>query len=261
MKTCLVVAFYFGERESCKQQESLKYINAQKHNLKKYRHNLSEIIFVIAEDGRKKTEMRKDTTDNITYIYRKNKGLSFASWMKVVKMYKNQFDYYIFLEDDYCFVKDNFDKIMIDEFNRINQKNDVNYVVTYTGSGISTIGITSSEKLKKLNYFDKMRIKFHNEKEDSMRQFLNYISPVDAIDQRYNVFPYWGTGNLGYCIQMYGAEKHETREQIINRIIVCAYQMLDENYNININHRFTIIDVPKSRSGKKKQNIWMIYDK
>jgi len=257
-KTCLVVAFYFGERESCKKQESLKYIDAQKYNLKKYQHNLSEIIFVIAEDGRKKTEMKKE--DGITYVYRKNKGLSFASWMKVVKMYKNQFDYYIFLEDDYCFVKDNFDKIMIDEFNRINIKEEANYVVTFIGSGISTIGIISSNSLKKLNYFKDMKIKFHNEKGDSMRQFLDYVSPVQTINKQYNAFPYWGTGNLGYGIQMYGVKKHETREQIMNRIIVCAYQMLDANYDIDKNHEFTIIDTPKSKS-KKKQNIWMKYNK
>lgn len=239
---CLVVAFYFGNRESCRKKESLKYIDAQIHNLKKYKHNLSDIIFVIAEDDRNETLIQRDENTGILYIYRKNYGLSFASWMKAVKTYKDTFDYYIFLEDDYCFVKDNFDQIMVNEFNRINKISEATYVVTWLGDfGKSTIGITSAKKMKKINYFKNCKIKHANNKIQCMQQFLKYMSPYQTIDHKYNAFPYWGmNNNTDYGIYMYGVNKNETRDEILNRIIVCAYQMFDENFNININYPFYI---------------------
>ena len=38
-----------------------------------------------------------------------NYGYSGGQWMKCYEIYKNEFDYYIFLEDDYCGNFDNFD--------------------------------------------------------------------------------------------------------------------------------------------------------
>lgn len=258
IKTCLVVAFYFGKRETCQESESKKYIDAQIHNLRKYKHNLTEVIFVIAQDDRLKTEIIKDDINDITYIYRKNQGLSFGSWMKTVKIFRDSFDYYIFLEDDYCFVKDNFDQILINEFNRINSYTNAMYVVTWyqSGAGKSTIGITSAKKLKKLNFFKnkKKKINFNHNKIKSMQQFLKYMSPYKTISHQYNAFPYW----TGDGIFMFGAQNTESRESIMNRVIVCAFQMLDANYDINCNSPFLILSVPKSKSINGK-NIWTNY--
>ena len=46
-----------------------------------------------------------------------NYGYSCGQWMKCYEIYKNEFDYYIFLEDDYCGNFDNFDELLVNTYN------------------------------------------------------------------------------------------------------------------------------------------------
>ncbi|NIQ13965.1 MAG: hypothetical protein GTO02_06040, partial [Candidatus Dadabacteria bacterium] len=54
----------------------------------------------------------------IEIIERKNIGLSYGSFSSAFNLYGDQFEYYIFLEDDYIFVEDQFDEILINIFNQ-----------------------------------------------------------------------------------------------------------------------------------------------
>ena len=46
-----------------------------------------------------------------------NYGYSCGQWLKCYEIYKNEFDYYIFLEDDYCGNFDNFDELLVNVYN------------------------------------------------------------------------------------------------------------------------------------------------
>ena len=47
-----------------------------------------------------------------------NYGYSAGQWFKAFEIFNNQFDYYLFIEDDYCPGINNFDKILIDCYHR-----------------------------------------------------------------------------------------------------------------------------------------------
>ena len=52
-----------------------------------------------------------------------NFGYSVGQWFKSYEIYKDDFDYYIFIEDDYCPNMNNFDNIMFDIYKKKTQNN------------------------------------------------------------------------------------------------------------------------------------------
>jgi len=228
-KICLIVAFYFGERT--KNETIHNLIPTHERFLNKYKHNLSNIVFVIAEDHRNEIKIEKDIKTGITFFYKPNNGLSFGSWHTVVNYYKKEYDYYIFCEDDYLFCMDHFDKILVHEF----KKQRSPYMVTYKlmrAVLTSTIGITSSEELEKINYFN--NITWTKDKTDSMWFFLNAFSSFNPISKLFSAFPYWGLGKAEniWDVWLYDYTPRETDESYKNRILLCAIQFIDEHDNI-----------------------------
>ena len=59
----------------------------------------------------------------IKVIECENFGYSEGQWLKAYEIYKNQFDYYIFMEDDYCPNMEIFDEILIDCYKNKFSKN------------------------------------------------------------------------------------------------------------------------------------------
>jgi hypothetical protein len=231
--TCLIIAFYIGNREFCNANQAEKYMDIQMKILQKVKHNINKIIFVISCDSITNNELDIKEKDGITYIYKRNYGLSFGSWCEAIKYLKDSYDYYILCEDDYVFVKDNFDKILVEEYKTINAE----YMITYRNKGgLSTIGIVSNEVLKNKNYLND--VKFVNNKCKDMVIFLNKFQ-YESISEKYNAFPYWGAISAkdltNLQIAIYGCSKLETKEQIKDRILLSCIQLLDENLEINLN--------------------------
>jgi hypothetical protein len=56
----------------------------------------------------------KTTDIPIKIIECENYGYSLGQWLKAYEIYKNQFDYYLFIEDDYCPNMDTFDEILLE---------------------------------------------------------------------------------------------------------------------------------------------------
>lgn len=239
---CLIVAFYFGARDGISEEDSLNCLNAQIHNLNKYKHNLTDIIFAISEDHRKNIDISKNK--NIIYFYRPNEGLSFGAWIDVMKTFRDKYDYYICLEDDYYFIKNHFDSIMINEFN--NNKN-IGYLTTWINNKnfnpkpfikglVSTIGITSSKVLKKINYFDNIIYFKKNIKQDSKNKYLKLYPTVTGLSNNYNAFLFAKHKNsIDNKIILYGRLLDETIKQFLERAIICPYQLLDDNFDMDIN--------------------------
>lgn len=60
--------------------------------------------------------IQKNTDIPIKIIDCENFGYSEGQWLKAYEIFKNQFDYYLFMEDDYCPNMLNFDKILFDSY-------------------------------------------------------------------------------------------------------------------------------------------------
>jgi len=129
MKTNLVIATWSGLRSDGRIESQDKYfakdrsvyIRAQIHQLSTLQHNLDQITIAVPKNTNEPKEFTqfinkipceiKNTPVKI--IRRSNVGHSYGSFNSVYEKYRNQFDFYILLEDDYVFVLDYFDEILI----------------------------------------------------------------------------------------------------------------------------------------------------
>ncbi len=128
-KVCYVVNFYLGERRSEVKphiEDRLLFLKHQILTLSQYKHNLTKIIFnfnLREEDISSINEIIELTpkqiqTTPVEIIFRQNKGFSYGAWNNAFVKYRDKFDYYIFNEDDYFLVDDNFDDYLVNSFNK-----------------------------------------------------------------------------------------------------------------------------------------------
>lgn len=125
--SCYVIAFYLGDRRRKfpeYEKDRLVYVKEQVLKLSKVKHSLNKIYFVFS--------VEKDHYDLLNealklipkeiqgakteIVIRKNEGFSYGAWDKV--MGNLEHDYYIFNEDDYFFIEDNWDTYMINSFRK-----------------------------------------------------------------------------------------------------------------------------------------------
>lgn len=210
MSVCLVVAFCESKRQGDQHLLYKQYMESQKKALlspKKTKHNLAKIVFVIADDECKKINIIE--LDTFTLIKKPNKYLSFGSWEVAYNQYKNDYDYFIFSEDDYIFTLDNFDSIMVEQYKKYNKgllvtwKSMPEEDVWESKEGISTIGIVSTKELNRIefNLSKKCKEIYKNDddtkmsinKHKAMKTFFSNFENIYAI-QDYNM-KYWDWRN------------------------------------------------------------------
>jgi len=196
----------------------------------------SKIIFVISQDNIKIPIIitKRYGKIDITYYYRRNLNLSFGGWVDVMKNFKH--DYYILCEDDYIFTKNNFDKILLDNYNKYNVQylvtwhkcNDNKKIFNFNNDNIliSTIGIISKKYVE-------LFINYNNNKYDkclAMRNFLTKFKAISCLDSDYNLFPYWDFTTNSIVI-FDNDSKIVTNENEIdyNRILISCYQFVIKN--------------------------------
>ena len=207
MTVCLIVVFYAGNREGNQQQEIKNYMNSQLKMLSKVKNNLDSIYFVINTDNLLEETIEIDEHNpKIKRYFRNNKNLSFGGWVDV--MNKTDYDHYILSEDDYLFIKDDFDTILIDEYKKYNsdyhilwrglpvENTDNNAIQNIKNNGawrgpgelICTIGIISNENKNKC--IDK---NFNNTNMNKKMAMWNFLHSFNSISySRNTVFPYYG---------------------------------------------------------------------
>ena len=219
MSCCLIVCFYAGQRRNQQEKHYEDYIRLQKEYLKKVKQSVDKIIFVISKDNQQ--DFRFETIENITYFYRPNGNLSFDGILQFPT-----FDYYILLEDDYFFVKDNYDKILIQQY----KKKNCSYLTTwrnakdktrFKGELISTIGIISFENFQKCDY-NKFKV-VNKDKGGAMYNFLIMFDTIGCLDYEYNFFPYWSSEKE---IMYFGYDSNKTKKENQKRAIISCYQYL-----------------------------------
>lgn len=129
--SCYIINFYLGDRRKTIQKvydDRLYLLKKQIELLHRVKSSIRTIIFnfnIRPEDYSYVSEIIKITPkfiqgSEIIINFRENYGMSYGAWSDAFVKYKNKYDYYIFNEDDYFFVEDNWDNYLIKKFNNLN---------------------------------------------------------------------------------------------------------------------------------------------
>lgn len=129
-KTCYVVNMYFGNRRRTIEEydkDRLCFLRKQIETLEKYNHNLDRIIFSINVDPDHYVYIneclriipQKIQNSNVELYLRKNEGLSYGAFSEHFSRLREEYDYFIFNEDDYFLVENNWDEYLIRKYNSL----------------------------------------------------------------------------------------------------------------------------------------------
>jgi hypothetical protein len=129
-KTCYVVNMYFGPRRRTIEdydKDRLCFLKKQIETLSKYYHNLDRIVFSInfSDDQLNYVNEalnlipKKIQNANVEVFLRENKGLSYGAFSDNFKRLREEYDYFIFNEDDYFLVENNWDEYLIRKYNQL----------------------------------------------------------------------------------------------------------------------------------------------
>lgn len=125
IRTNYIIAGWTGPRRT-DQIVGTHYIDAHLDRLATLKHSLSQITIVIPfhqsltfSMKRKLTCRNRIGSTPIVYLFKENMGLSYGSWSHGYLQTRGNFDYFFFTEDDYVYVADNFDTVMVKMFGSI----------------------------------------------------------------------------------------------------------------------------------------------
>ena len=167
-KSCLIVPYYLGERRNVPDKynrDRLVFLKEQIEFLKNVKHNLDKIVFTfnlkpehssILEEYKDKIPKKIQGAD-VEIVLRENKGLSYAACTEYITQNIDEYDYFLFTEDDCLFVAEEFDRNLIELFNKYDNCGFLGAIVRdpapwnnfkkHAGHGT---GIMSKESVKKV---------------------------------------------------------------------------------------------------------------
>lgn len=166
--TCYVINFYLGDRRraiNLYNQDRLCYLTSQIETLEKYKHNLDKIIFNFNleinhfEFFNKSINIipKKIQNTDVEIYVRNNIGFSYGCFSDHFGRYRNNYDYFIFNEDDYFLVQDNWDEYLKSKYKSlpncgylcpiVREPNSWNNFKRFAGH---CFGISSSKNLNKI---------------------------------------------------------------------------------------------------------------
>jgi len=128
--TCYIINFYFGNRRKTIPEfndDRLIFLKKQIETLSKYHHNLDKIIFNFNIEKEHYTNLndalkiipKKVQNTEIEILIRENTGFSYAAFSEAFRLNKDKYDYFIFNEDDYFVVENNWDEYLISKYNSL----------------------------------------------------------------------------------------------------------------------------------------------
>lgn len=174
-KICYVVNFYLADRRRSEPEfkdDKLYLVKKQIELLESINHSLTKIIFNFNVETKhyhylsKVYEIVPKSIQNasVEISIRENKGYSYGAWSDVFLKYKDKYDYYVFVEDDYMFIEPNWDTYLVNKFESYP---DCGYLCMLVREPLewcgwrknagNSIGISSSEVLMRIiNKFGKL---------------------------------------------------------------------------------------------------------
>lgn len=118
MKINYIIASWSGAR--VKPANNSYYENVLKNHLKflsEMSHSLSQITVMKPLNNVKNDYYDIDVDENVKIIECKNEYQSYGQWLNAIKIFIDDFDYFILIEDDYVPATDNFDEKLIKIYN------------------------------------------------------------------------------------------------------------------------------------------------
>lgn len=158
-----VIATWGGDRRGG--HKDIVYCKKAIEQLEKLNHNLTQVTLAVCDAQEQSPEFLSyintlSSSLPIKIFHRKNKGLSYGAYSDVFAHYKTEFDYYIFMEDDYYFCRNNFDDELINLFE---STSNCGYVCGFVSQANkkrwmgNSNGISSSSVLSEVfNYYGKL---------------------------------------------------------------------------------------------------------
>lgn len=126
-KVCFIINFYLGDRRKTIDEyknNRLFFLIKQIEYLYKIQNSLYKIVFnfnIREEDYKYVSDIfnilpKFINGSKVEINFRKNIGMSFAAFAELFEKYRNECDYFIFNEDDYFFVENNWDTYLKNKF-------------------------------------------------------------------------------------------------------------------------------------------------
>lgn len=126
-KVCCIINFYFGNRRynvDAFYTDKLCYLKSQITTLNQYKHSLSKIIFTFNVEPEHYAYLseainlipKKIQNTPVEINIRENYGMSYGAFSDLFAKNMDKYDYYVFNEDDYVIVQDNFDMYLVNKF-------------------------------------------------------------------------------------------------------------------------------------------------
>lgn len=167
--SCYIINFYLGDRrktiEEYNTNDRLCFLKKQIETLYQYKHSLSKIIFnfnMRERDFKYVNDLFKIIPKyiqgaEVEVNFRENIGGSYGAWNDLFETYKSDYDYYIFNEDDYFYIQDNWNDYLINKYNTLGDcgylcmvAREPNFTNGYRKFLGMSVGIASSENLMKI---------------------------------------------------------------------------------------------------------------
>lgn len=206
MRNNLIIACWSGPRRNERDEllnivpyptTRIGHLQKQVATLSRFSHNLAQITLVVppySEEPDNFTRyldrLPKRLGSAVLEVYRSpsNLGWSYGSWHHAVQKYQG-FDHYLFLEDDYAFVRDGFDSIMVDLWNQ-RQNAETSFLCNFyhLPNAIVTNGITSGKVLEQRDW----RLLLKTSDSDGFMDFLTSVK-MEGFAKPYHCAPYFGT--------------------------------------------------------------------
>lgn len=145
IKVCYVVNFWFGERRMLVKKyldNQLFYLKKQIEFLKNLKNNIDTVIlnfnlipqhYYFIKDIFELVPKKINQT-KVKVNFRENIGMSYGAFSDIFISNSNEFDYYIFNEDDYVFTQDNWDEYLVNKFNSIENCGYLSMIVSEPNS-------------------------------------------------------------------------------------------------------------------------------
>jgi hypothetical protein len=189
-----VVGIWGGARRaSCNEYDQDRTWLIKKHIelLNKVERNLSQITLIVNDDPSNVPSYFNDYVDSLNsdlvkVFHRPNIGISYGSWSYGFEKTREQFDYFIFVEDDFCWIYPNFDDILVNMFE---EKENCSYLGgLYTNFHMAMPhGISSKSMLDKV--WDKFGALPHapNSSSYGENSQIAFSNGFNAVGQQYDV--------------------------------------------------------------------------
>jgi len=112
----VMASFNQNVKRKAKYPEPCDTLTCQLTALNSLSHNLDQITLMKARSTNQYKEYYAAVSNNVVQVECENYGYSMGQWLLAYETYGDEFDYYLFNEDDYCFLQPNFDETLLRKY-------------------------------------------------------------------------------------------------------------------------------------------------